>query len=99
MADGNDGRIVCPRTKEIFHIDETEKVFVMWLFAHEQERYSTINETEKYFSYVICWTFDIDSVHMLNIFMSEDVWYKRTWCMKCKWNLIYIALFIIFFIC
>ncbi|VDI77842.1 macrophage erythroblast attacher [Mytilus galloprovincialis] len=29
MADGNDGRIVCPRTKEIFHIDETEKVFVM----------------------------------------------------------------------
>lgn len=26
----NDGRVVCPRTKEIFHLDDAEKVFVMW---------------------------------------------------------------------
>lgn len=29
LARLNDGRVICPRTKEIFHIDEAEKVFVM----------------------------------------------------------------------
>ncbi|XP_060064943.1 E3 ubiquitin-protein transferase MAEA-like [Ylistrum balloti] len=29
QAAQNDGRVVCPRTREIFHIDEAEKVFVM----------------------------------------------------------------------
>ena len=29
LARLNDGRVVCPRTKEIFHLDEAEKVFVM----------------------------------------------------------------------
>ena len=30
MAAENDGRVVCPRTKEIFSLDDAEKVFVMW---------------------------------------------------------------------
>ncbi|GFN82402.1 macrophage erythroblast attacher-like [Plakobranchus ocellatus] len=29
MADDNEGRVVCPRTREIFHVDDLEKVFVM----------------------------------------------------------------------
>ncbi|XP_035826567.1 E3 ubiquitin-protein transferase MAEA isoform X2 [Aplysia californica] len=29
MAGDNDGRVVCPRTQEIFHVDDLEKVFVM----------------------------------------------------------------------
>ncbi|XP_013383305.1 macrophage erythroblast attacher [Lingula anatina] len=29
MANNNDGRVVCPRTKEIYKLDECEKVFVM----------------------------------------------------------------------
>ena len=30
MAMDNDGRVVCPRTQEIYHVDELEKVYVMW---------------------------------------------------------------------
>ncbi len=30
MAAENDGQVVCPRTKEIFNLDDAEKVFVMW---------------------------------------------------------------------
>ena len=29
MAADNDNRVVCPRTKEIYTLDEAEKVFVM----------------------------------------------------------------------
>lgn len=29
MAAENEGRVVCPRTKTIFNLEETEKVFVM----------------------------------------------------------------------
>ncbi|RUS88059.1 hypothetical protein EGW08_004225 [Elysia chlorotica] len=29
MAEDNEGRVVCPRTREIFHVDDLEKVFVM----------------------------------------------------------------------
>ena len=29
MAEDNDNRVVCPRSKEIFSMDEVEKVFVM----------------------------------------------------------------------
>ena len=31
MALDNDGRVVCPRTQEIYHVEELEKVYVMWL--------------------------------------------------------------------
>ncbi|ESO95172.1 hypothetical protein LOTGIDRAFT_117625 [Lottia gigantea] len=29
MASENDGRVVCPKTKQIFHLDDAQKVFVM----------------------------------------------------------------------
>ncbi|XP_041368384.1 E3 ubiquitin-protein transferase MAEA-like [Gigantopelta aegis] len=29
MAASNDGRVVCPRTREIYHLDEADKVYVM----------------------------------------------------------------------
>lgn len=36
LARLNDGRVVCPRTKEIFHLDEAEKVFVMWILCFKK---------------------------------------------------------------
>jgi len=29
MADANDGKVICPRTKDVFDFTEAEKVFVM----------------------------------------------------------------------
>jgi len=29
MANENDGRVVCPKTQESYHVDEAEKVYVM----------------------------------------------------------------------
>lgn len=33
MARENDDEVVCPRTRQIFNIDEAVKVFVMWLIC------------------------------------------------------------------
>lgn len=29
MANENDGRVVCPKTQESYHVDQAEKVYVM----------------------------------------------------------------------
>ena len=39
MANENDGRVVCPKTQESYHVDQAEKVYVMWAVTENESVY------------------------------------------------------------